>query len=95
MKTSSHLSLRIAFILLLPVVTAASPVPEFEEPPTLPAQDLAPASLLLGNGFHVNNEVPTQGYLGHFIIHSDVGTFKATVSRCSEFGSQNFRRSWS
>jgi hypothetical protein len=77
MKTSSHLSLRIAFILLLPVVTAASPAPEFEEPPTLPAQDLAPASLLSGNGFHVNNEVPTEGYLGHFIIHSDVGTFKA------------------
>jgi hypothetical protein len=25
----------------------------------------------------VNNEVPTEGYLGHFIIHSDVGTFKA------------------
>jgi hypothetical protein len=38
---------------------------------------LAPASLLSGDGFRVNNEVPTEGYLGHFIIYSDVGTFKA------------------
>ena len=77
MKTSRHLFLRTSLLLLLPILAAASPAPEFEKPPTLPAQVLAPASLLSGDGFHVNNEVPTEGYLGHFIIHSDVGTFKA------------------
>ena len=77
MSKSRHLILRTLLFLLLPILAAASPGPEFEKPPTLPAPVLAPASLLSGDGFRVNNEVPTEGYLGHFIIHSDVGTFKA------------------
>jgi hypothetical protein len=77
MKTSRHLFLRISLFMLLPILAAASPAPEFEKPPTLPAHVLAPASLLSGDGFHVNDEVSTEGYLGHFTIHSDVGTFKA------------------
>jgi hypothetical protein len=77
MKTSRDLFLRTSLVLLLPILAAPSPAPEFEKPPTLPARVLAPASLLAGDGFHVNNEVPTEGYLGHFVIHSDVGTFKA------------------
>jgi hypothetical protein len=77
MSKSRHLILRTLSFLLLPILAAASPAPEFERPPTLPAQFLAPASLLSGDGFRVNNEVPTEGYLGHFIIYSDVGTFKA------------------
>src|SRR6266446_10306070 len=77
MKTSRHLFLRTSLFLLLPILATASPAPEFEKPPTWPAQVLAPPSLLSGDGFHVNNEVPTEGYLGHFTIHSDVGTFKA------------------
>ena len=63
--------------LLTPVLIGASPAHEFESPPTLPAQLLAPASLLSGNGFHVNNQVPTDGLLAHYTIQSDVGVFPA------------------
>ena len=76
-RLCSRTRLTIVILLLTPVLVGVSPASEFEKPPTLPARVLAPASLLSGNGFHVNNEVPTEGYLGHFIIHSDVGTFKA------------------
>jgi hypothetical protein len=39
--------------------------------------DLAPPTLLNGNGFHVNDSVPTDGLTAYFTIHSDVGTFQA------------------
>jgi hypothetical protein len=77
MKTFRQRLLHISLLLLFPIMAAASPAPEFEEPPTLPAEELAPASLLSGNGFHVSKEVPTDGLLAHFTIHSDVGMFKA------------------
>jgi hypothetical protein len=77
MKTSRHLFLRTSLLLLLPIVAAAASAPEFEKPPTLPAEVLAPASLLSGDGFHVNKMVPTDGLVAHFIIYSDVGTFNA------------------
>src|SRR5215831_6974547 len=64
-------------LLLTPVLVGLSPAAEFERPPTLPAQVLAPASLLAGNGFHVNNQVPTDGLLAHYTIQSDVGVFPA------------------
>ena len=34
-----------------------------------------PASLLSGNGFHVENEVPTDGLLAHFTLRTDLGIF--------------------
>jgi hypothetical protein len=77
MKSSHHLFLRASMILVFPIVAAASPATNFEQPPTLPAEVLAPASLLSGNGFQVGKEVPTDGLLAHFTIRSDVGTFKA------------------
>jgi hypothetical protein len=67
----------IVVLLIVPVLVGASPASEFEKPPTLPAQVLAPASLLSGNGFHVTNEVPTDGLLAHYTIQSDVGVFQA------------------
>jgi hypothetical protein len=36
-----------------------------------------PGTLLKGNGFHVDEEVPTDGLTAHFTLRSDVGTFKA------------------
>jgi hypothetical protein len=51
MKTSRHLFLRTSLFLLLPILAAASAAPEFEKPPTLPAQVLAPASLLRETDF--------------------------------------------
>jgi hypothetical protein len=41
------------------------------------ASDLAPATLLNGNGFHVDDQVPTDGLTADFTINSDVGTFEA------------------
>ena len=73
----SRMRFTIVVLLLTPVMVGLSPVHEFESPPTLPAQTLAPASLLSGNGFHVNNQVPTDGLLAHYTIQSDVGVFQA------------------
>src|ERR1700751_4695476 len=65
-------------LLLIPIRTAnAQTAAQFETPPTLPAQELAPASLLNGNGFHVDQDVPTDGLTAHFTLRSDVGTFNA------------------
>jgi hypothetical protein len=43
----------------------------------LRAQDLAPASLRNGSGFHVNDEVPTDGLTANFTIRTDLGTLQA------------------
>ena len=67
----------VVVLLLTPVLIGASPAHDFERPPTLPASVLAPASLLSGDGFHVNDEVPTDGLLAHYTIQSDVGVFQA------------------
>jgi hypothetical protein len=68
----------VLILLLVPVRTAvAQTAAQFETPPTLRAQELAPATLLKGKGFHVDEEVPTDGLTAHFTLRSDVGTFKA------------------
>jgi hypothetical protein len=67
-----------SLILTLLLVTAgAALAAQFERPPTLPAEDLVSGSLLSGEGFHVNEQVPTDGLMAHFTIQSDVGTFPA------------------
>jgi hypothetical protein len=38
---------------------------------------LVPTSLLSGNGFPVDEQVPTDGLMAHFTIRSDVGIFPA------------------
>src|SRR4051794_24918213 len=48
-----------------------------EGPPVLKASELAPADLLQGPTFVVDDQVPIQGMLGQFIIRSDVGIFEA------------------
>jgi hypothetical protein len=69
----------LLIMLLVSVVTAAGvQTPSvFETPPILKAQDLAPATLLNGTGFHVDDAVPTDGLTAYFTIRSDVGTFEA------------------
>jgi hypothetical protein len=66
-------------LLLLPWVGTASGQSgsRFETPPILPAQQLAPASLLSGNGFRVDNNVPTDGLTANFTINTDLGTLQA------------------
>jgi len=74
----------VVVVLLTAVLVGVSPAAEFEKPPTLPAQVLAPASLLSGNGFRVNNAVPTDGLLAHYTIQSDVGVFQANSTEMLE-----------
>jgi hypothetical protein len=78
MKILSRLRSNAFLILVLLHLTAGSVSAErFEQPPTLPAQMLVRASLLSGEGFRVQQQVPTDGLMAHFTIQSDVGTFKA------------------
>src|SRR5208337_3898704 len=49
----------------------------FESPPIMKAQELAPATLLNGNGFHVDDDVPTDGLTANYTIRTDLGTLQA------------------
>jgi hypothetical protein len=67
----------LPILVLLHLTATALTAQRFEVPPTLPAQTLAPASLLSGGGFRVQQQVPTDGLMAHFTIQSDAGTFQA------------------
>src|SRR5271166_7009790 len=71
---SSFIRYAVLIALLLALPAAAG---QFEAPPALPAQTLAPAGLVNGPGFHVDSPVPTDGLMALFTIRSDVGTFPA------------------
>src|SRR5580658_9744423 len=76
----SHKTRFICALLSLALALAISEkasAQQFERPPMLPAIVLAPATLLSGNGFHVDPQVQTDGLLAHYSIQSDVGTFPA------------------
>jgi hypothetical protein len=77
MRMSRNLLLFTILTLLLSPLSGRLHGSAFERPPTLPASALVPASLISGSGFHVVQQVPTDGLMAHFTIHSDVGTFKA------------------
>ncbi|MBC8128495.1 MAG: hypothetical protein H8M99_15245, partial [Gloeobacteraceae cyanobacterium ES-bin-144] len=66
----------IAVIALYQSVCAQAPV-AFEDPVALNASDLLPANELQGATFRVRNQVVTDGYMAHFDIDTDFGTFKA------------------
>jgi hypothetical protein len=63
--------------VILDLSATASFPQRFEKPPILPARTLVQASLLSGDGFRVQEQVPTDGLMAHFTIQSDVGTFDA------------------
>jgi hypothetical protein len=67
----------LSILLLVSGTAAAQTATRFEKPPILRASDLAPATLLSGNGFRVDDQVPTDGLTASFTIRSDVGTFQA------------------
>jgi hypothetical protein len=50
---------------------------DFDKPIVLHAVDSAPAKLLIGPGFRVEDAVPTDGLTTRFTIRSDVGVFEA------------------
>jgi hypothetical protein len=51
-----------------------------EPPQVLSARYLLPPDLLAGPRFRVDDRVPTDGYMGHYTLRSEVGTF-TVVSR--------------
>lgn len=67
----------LLIMALINLTLGAAPAEQFERPPILPAQVLVPTSLISGDGFHIDEQVPTDGLMAHFIIRSDVGTFPA------------------
>ncbi len=68
----------------LPLACAAMIAPAFSQAPAayetgvvLKASDLLPAEILRGPSYRVRDRVVTDGYLAHFEIDSDFGTFDA------------------
>jgi hypothetical protein len=71
--------LRCALVLIVFVaqMAYAQSAGQLEAPPRLPAENLAPAGLVAGNGFRVDTPVTTDGLMALFTIRSNVGTFNA------------------
>ena len=66
----------LACLAVIAPALAQSPV-SFEQPVVLQANALIPAELLRGPSYRVRNEVVTDGFMAHFEIDSDYGTFEA------------------
>jgi hypothetical protein len=82
LKRVNHINARLlvfstALLLTFASTTGAQRDSNFETPPVLRAQDLAPASLLNGSGFHVDDSVPTDGLTANFTIRTGLGTLQA------------------
>lgn len=67
----------LAILCLGAQFVAAGPAEQFEGPALVPAGELAPASLVSGNGFKVDSPVPTDGLMALFAVRSNVGSFNA------------------
>ena len=68
----------LACVALIVYATAQNTPPAaFEQGVLLKASDLLPADLLRGPSYRVRDQVVTDGYMAHFEIDSDFGTFEA------------------
>ena len=70
----------LAAAVLVCVLAGASLVlarSEFEAPPVLKASDLAPASMLSGPRYKVDERAPVVDFLARFAVRSDFGVFDA------------------
>ncbi len=63
--------------LLLAIVLPIGAVAQTEAPPVLSARDLAPAELLAGPDFKVDDVVPTDGFYGIFTVQGVYGSVQA------------------
>lgn len=72
---------RVRLLATAALALIAGPAPThgatFETPPAVAAAELAPANLLRGEGFQVEERATTDGLSAHFVLHSDVGDFDA------------------
>ena len=73
------IALALIGVCLWAVETRAAQ-PPYEMPPVLSARYLLPRDMLAGPLFRLDDRVPTDGYMGHFTLRSDLGTF-TVVSR--------------
>jgi hypothetical protein len=79
------LNCSIVFLAInLVSVAFAQDTGTFESPPILHARELAPATLLNGSGFHVDDGVPTDGLTANYTIRTDLGPLQAHGLGCSE-----------
>ena len=72
----------VVLALALPAGTA--PAADYEAPPVLRAKEILPPKLRSGAGFHVADQVPTDGLTTRFSLESDVGSFQARGRRLLE-----------
>jgi hypothetical protein len=49
----------------------------YEKPPVIRANSVLPQDMLVGTIFRVDEKVPTDGYMAHFTLRSELGTFGA------------------
>jgi hypothetical protein len=73
-STAAHAVLAM-LLLSIPQVVSAQTAADFEKPPVLNVKDLIAANLLQGQGFHVKEEVPTDGVMGVYTLVADKETF--------------------
>jgi len=67
--------LLVTFLLIVPQVASAQTKTDFEKPPVLKVTQLIPAKLLTGQGFRVEEKVPTDGVMGLYTLIADEQTF--------------------
>src|SRR5262245_21693786 len=73
-RTAVHAVIAM-FLLCTPQVVSAQAGADFEKPPVLNVRDLLPENLLQGQGFHVEEKVPTDGIMGTYTLIADKETF--------------------
>src|SRR5260370_16730638 len=66
----------MAVVFLVPKVLWAQGAGQFEQPPIINATQLLPESALSGPGFHVEQQVPTNGAMGQYTIIADASVFQ-------------------
>lgn len=76
MKTLSRL-LPLISLVSVPVLVAQEAPAKFEQGVILNAAQLLPADSLRGPSYRVRDQVVTDGYMAHFKIDTDFGTFDA------------------
>jgi hypothetical protein len=73
--------IKIPLLFPLTCIVLATPVHSqpaaYEDGFLLEASSLLPSGLVHGTSYRVRNQVPTDGYMAHFQIDSDFGTFDA------------------
>src|SRR5260370_32325781 len=66
----------VAIVFLVPQMLWAQSAGQLEQPPIINATQLLPESALSGPGFHVEQQVPTNGAMGQYTIVADASVFQ-------------------